>query len=73
MNQPTGIEVRAARDSAELTQAEAAELVHLGSAMRWSEYERGVQAIDLARWELFLIKTDQHPAFKRGRMIHGAT
>jgi len=53
--------IRAARDAVELTQAEAAELVHLGRAVRWSEYERGAQTIDAARWELFLIKTGQHP------------
>lgn len=53
--------IRAARMAADLTQAEAAELVHLGNATRWSEYERGTQAIDAARWELFLIKTYQHP------------
>lgn len=61
--QPTPDNIRRARDGADLTQAEAAELVHLGSAKRWSEYERGTQAIELARWELFLIKTSQHEDF----------
>lgn len=52
-----------ARKLAGLTQPEAAELVHLGSFQRWSEYERGVTSIELARWELFLIKTGQHDEF----------
>lgn len=59
---PTPTDVSAAREAAGLSQAAAAELVHLGSAMRWSEYERGVRTIDTARWELFLLKTGQHPA-----------
>lgn len=62
--QPTPENIRRARDGADLTQADAAELVHLGSAKRWSEYERGAQAIDVARWELFLIKTGQHPTIE---------
>lgn len=65
MIDPTPDNIRAARDRAGLTQAEAAELVHLGSAVRWSEYERSAQAIDTARWELFLVKTGQHPGFRR--------
>lgn len=60
---PTPEDIRRARDGADLTQAEAAELVHLGSPVRWSEYERGAQSIDAARWELFLIKTGQHADF----------
>jgi transcriptional regulator with XRE-family HTH domain len=50
-----------ARQAAGLTQAAAAELVHLGGAIRWSEYERGVRNIDPARWELFQLLTNQHP------------
>jgi hypothetical protein len=60
---PTQEEVSAARRTALLTQAEAAEMVHLGSFQRWSEYESGARNIDLARWELFLIKTAQHPEY----------
>lgn len=56
--------VRQAREAAGLTQQQAAELVHLGQARRWSEYERGVHQIDAARWELFQIKAGQHPGYK---------
>lgn len=55
--------VRKAREHAGLRQQEAADLVHLGAFQRWSEYERGVQPIDLARWALFLLLTGQHPKF----------
>lgn len=69
MLNPTPENIRAARDAAGLTQAEAAELAHLGHPTRWSEHERGIHAIDSARWELFLIKTGQHPGYrpKRGQ------
>lgn len=60
---PTPEMVRAARDAAELTQPQAAEIAELGSPQRWSEYERGINAIDDTRWQLFLLKTGQHPKF----------
>jgi alkylhydroperoxidase family enzyme len=57
--QPTGAEVAKARKKAGLTQAQAAELVYLGDAVRWSNYEREVNGMPLATWELFLFKTGQ--------------
>lgn len=63
MIEPTPDAIRMAREAAALTQAEAAELVYLGAAKRWSEYERGAQAMDPARWELFLVKIGLHPGF----------
>lgn len=63
--QPGPNEVRAARIAAGLTQAEAAELVHLGSHVRWSEYERGVEKISLQTWHLFLLLTRQEPLPRR--------
>lgn len=55
--------VRKAREQAGLRQQEAAHLVHLAAFQRWSEYERGVQPIDPARWHLFLLLTGQHPKY----------
>lgn len=66
---PTPADIAQARERAGLTQAQAAELVHLGAAKRWSEYERGVATIDAARWELFLIKCGQHPDYKPGKRV----
>lgn len=57
-------EVLDARKSAGLTQAQAARLVHLSSGLRWSEYERGERSPDPARWELFLLLTNQHPRLR---------
>ena len=56
---PTSAKIRAARKHAGLTQAQAAALVHLGAQSRWAEYENGTRTIDLARWELFLIKSQR--------------
>jgi hypothetical protein len=32
--------------------------------MRWSDYERGKTKIEPARWALYLLATDQHPAMR---------
>jgi DNA-binding transcriptional regulator YiaG len=61
---PTNEEVRAVRRAANVSQSKAAAMVHLASGSRWSEYERGTRRIDLARWELFLLKTQ---ALREGR------
>lgn len=53
---PTPETLKDMRRDADLTQAQAAALVHLGDKVRWSEYERGIREIDPARWELFQIK-----------------
>lgn len=49
-------QVLEARTAAGLTQKQASELVHLGSPVRWAEYENGARNIDAARWELFRLK-----------------
>lgn len=57
---PTPINVRETRVAAGLTQCQAAEMAGLAHGYRWSEYERGVQVIGRAHWELFLIKVGKH-------------
>ena len=57
---PTTADVRAARLAVGLTQAAAAGLVHRTDSARWREWERPGptgRVIDLAVWELFLIKS----------------
>jgi hypothetical protein len=67
IHRPTADEIRAARIEAELDRAAAAALVHLGHANRWAEYENEARTISLATWELFLLKTGQHPQLKATR------
>lgn len=61
--------VSSARTRVGLTQAQAAKIVGLSSPSRWSEYERGARVIDMARWELFLIKTGQHANYRPARGV----
>jgi DNA-binding transcriptional regulator YiaG len=56
---PAPDEIKAARLAVGLSQAQAAELVGLGSAHRWSEYERGAKNISPQTWRLFLLLTRQ--------------
>lgn len=60
---PSKEDVIAARTAAGLTQTEAAKLARLSSFVRWSEYERGLRNIEGSRFELFMIKTNQHPDY----------
>ena len=59
--EPTPAALRAARKAAGHTQFQAAALSGYGSQARWSEIERGVRNIDLARWALYLLSIGQHP------------
>lgn len=69
---PTTAEVRAARQAAGHTQAQAAAAVGLSGPIRWAEYERDQDSptsrrIDPARWQLYLLLTDQHPEFRMAK------
>ncbi|MEI6068707.1 MAG: hypothetical protein WCP96_15300 [Methylococcaceae bacterium] len=72
INQPSPDDVRLIRESLNLTQSKAAELV--SSAKKagyktWAGYETPIgqtnhRVIPLAIWELFLLHTGQHPTLK---------
>lgn len=53
---PTPAQIRAARESAGLSQTAAAALIHC-SRSSWAEWEGGVSRMHPAFWELFSIKT----------------
>lgn len=60
MNHPTTEQIREARNAANLTQSEAAAVVHRtgpNAHKRWSEWECGAVVMPAAEWELFLLKT----------------
>lgn len=59
LKQPTPAEIKKVRTRAGLTQQQAAEVVHRADGARWREWEGGKYGIDLAVWELFLLKTGQ--------------
>lgn len=64
MKQPTAEQIRKAREKAGLTQAQAAELVHYSYKQGWGKVEQGASPMPMDKWELFLIKTGQHPQLK---------
>ncbi len=61
LDKPTPESIRAARAAAGLTQAEAAAVVHRPSYRTWQDWERGRARMPPDAWELFLLKTGQHP------------
>ena len=61
MKYPTPEELRAARAAAGLTQQQAIELVYQASNRVWRAYEAGAVKMHPSTWELFLLKTNQHP------------
>jgi DNA (cytosine-5)-methyltransferase 1 len=52
---PLPEQIRAARETAGLTEAEAGALIH-GSARSWQNLEAGERRLHPGLWELFLIK-----------------
>lgn len=54
---PSGKDIKTTRTLIKLTQQAAAEVVHRKDSARWREWESGRHDIDMAVWELFLIKT----------------
>lgn len=63
---PDPAQVREARRVRQLSQEDAAMLVGLSHGARWGEHEsvKRHRPINAARWELFLLKTGQHPTLR---------
>lgn len=55
-NHPTPLEIRAAREAARLTQAQAAILVH-ATMRNWRQWEAADRRMHPGLWELFRLKT----------------
>lgn len=66
MNNPTLSEIKALRKRHGLTQAKAASMamVALRTWESWESDSKTSRPINLASWELLLIKTGEHPQFK---------
>lgn len=57
---PAPARIRAARETAGLTQSAAGALVN--AALRtWQQWEAGDRAMPATAWELFLLRADLHP------------
>jgi DNA-binding transcriptional regulator YiaG len=53
---PTPVEIRAARNSANISQTAAADLLHT-TCRTWQQWEAGERRMHPAFWELFHLKT----------------
>jgi putative transcriptional regulator len=60
MDAPTADEITTTRQTAGLTQAKSAHLVHVAIGT-WKQYEAGTRTPHVALWELYLLKSGQHP------------
>lgn len=54
---PKPLEIRRAREKADITQAQAAQLVHT-KTRSWQQWEYGEARMSAASWELFCMKTN---------------
>jgi DNA-binding XRE family transcriptional regulator len=59
---PTPQQIKAARINCDCTQTEAAELCGV-TTRAWQLWEADDRKIPWATWQLFLIKTNQHPIY----------
>jgi hypothetical protein len=75
---PTPDTILAARLRAELSQREAAQLVHRHlndpptRCDRWSEWETGRRPMPVCEWELFVLKAFPHNPGVRAKFLKGA-
>lgn len=58
---PSPDEIRAAREAAGMTQAEAAALAGLSGWRQWSAWESGERRPAAQAWELWLLRVKRHP------------
>jgi hypothetical protein len=61
LQSPNPEQIKAARSEG---QREAAERVYVTTYRTWQNWELGVNAMPAAVWELYLLKTDQHPTLR---------
>lgn len=57
---PSPEQVRAARETAGLTQTQAGQAV-FGTLRTWQDWESGQRRMHPGLWTLFLLRTGQHP------------
>lgn len=57
-DRPSAANIRAAREAAGLTQAQAAALI-LSTERTWQSWEQGERHMPLGKWELFRIKVTE--------------
>jgi hypothetical protein len=64
MDTPTSDMIRAARAAAGDTQTQAIQRLHRDRRMTWDDWEAGRRVMEPALWELYLLRTGQHPTHR---------
>jgi hypothetical protein len=64
---PLPADVAMARAEAGHTQAQASAVVHRAGYVTWQRWELGTTPMPLDCWELYLLKTGQHPTHRLQR------
>jgi putative transcriptional regulator len=65
MNSPSKSEIRAAREAAGLTQAQAAAAIY-STVRTWQDWEAGIARMHPGLWEFFGLKVSPHQPTDRG-------
>lgn len=63
MEKPTPKAIKLARHNANLSKAEAAKILGANNALQWQLWEDGKVTMSRIEWEMFLLKTKQHPKY----------
>ena len=66
---PSPAVIRKTRESAGLTQLQAAKLAGFGSSVRVSEIETGASKMPAIRWTLMLLALGKHPHYTLGERV----
>lgn len=61
---PSPDEIRAAREAAGMTQAEAAVAAGLSGWRQWAAWESGERRPGAQAWELWLLRVERHPTHR---------
>lgn len=72
MNTPTPDQIRAAREAAGHTAEQAVALLWRDRRMTWVDWEAGRREMPAGLWELYLLKTGQHPELLLGPRGEGS-
>lgn len=63
VDQPHAADISMVRHRAGLTQTQAAKLIGLEGFKQWGRWERSLEPMPQALWELFLVKCGAHPHY----------
>ncbi len=63
MDKPTPKAIKVARHKANLSKSQAAKILGCDNGLQWQLWEDGKLNMSRIEWEMFLLKTKQHPKY----------